>query len=122
MTHLSRLDTDKMFSDMAERGSADDEDYDHQRYDDDDDDYMSGSGDYREYFKCSAKNSYIYIYFRHQADGPDTHTTKVTIAGETEPVNPKTTLAGSSGSRLRISFMLSNLVIPSFIVILFNKY
>lgn len=48
MTHLSRSDTDKMFSDMADRGSADDDEYPH--YDEEDfDSEMSGSGDYCEF-------------------------------------------------------------------------
>ena len=45
MTHLSRSDNDKMFSDQAENGSADDDfrnDYDDEDYD------MSGSGDHRK--------------------------------------------------------------------------
>lgn len=54
MTHLSRSDTDKMFSDMAERGSADEEDYGNSQYDDDEDFDMSGSGDDREY-QCPLK-------------------------------------------------------------------
>lgn len=47
MTHLSRSDADKMFSDMAEEGSGADG---YHAYDDDDEDYdmddMSGSGDH----------------------------------------------------------------------------
>lgn len=103
MTHLSRSDTDKMFSDMAEHGSADDDEYHQHQYDDDEDyEEMSGSGDYQD---------------------PNPQTPKVLIDDATIPAtNPKTTPAGSNASRLRISFMLSNLVLSSFIVILFNKY
>ena len=55
MTHLSRSDTDKMFSDMAEHGSADDDEYHQHQYDDDEDyEEMSGSGDYRKY-QCPIK-------------------------------------------------------------------
>lgn len=55
MTHLSRSDTDKMFSDMAEHGSADDDEYHQHQYDDDEDyEEMSGSGDYRKY-QCPLK-------------------------------------------------------------------
>lgn len=46
MTHLSRSDNDKMFSDQAENGSADD-DFRQNEYDDEDYD-MSGSGDHCE--------------------------------------------------------------------------
>ncbi|KAG5677511.1 hypothetical protein PVAND_007267 [Polypedilum vanderplanki] len=94
MTHLSRSDADKMFSDMAEDGSGgyhaydDDEDYDME---------MSGSGS-------------------HPLDiSPETP-----VIGVTSVVSPKNTPT-SGVCRLRIS-LLSILVLPSFIVILFNKF
>jgi hypothetical protein len=63
MTHLSRSDTDKMFSDMAEHGSADDDEYNQHQYDDDEDYEMSGSGDYRKY-QCPIKHQ-TFLVFRH---------------------------------------------------------
>jgi hypothetical protein len=63
MTHLSRSDSDKMFSDMAEEGSADDygPDYGPNEYDTD----MSGSGDDRKYLMNRMTLFYLFskIFF-----------------------------------------------------------
>lgn len=120
MTHLSRPDNDKMFSDMAlENGSADyDSKSDYEEYDDDE---LSGSGDSRKFdiliflllliFIC--KN--IFHFTALETPRIDAETTiPINIP---KPQNP------NAGSSLRISFTLSTLItvlLPSYIVILFK--
>jgi hypothetical protein len=104
-----------MFSDMAEEGSGG-----YHAYDDDEDydmDDMSGSGSHPGENNLRSLMASINFLKSHA----DTDKETPPIIGVTDMASPKNQQPTGGASTLRIS-LLATLVLPSFIVILFNKF
>lgn len=121
VTHLSRSDSDKMLSDMAE-GSADYSDSEDPYDDSYDGDDMSGSGDDNITSKLfnspiNLKEDFTSISY---ADNPDV---KIVEDGTPHEIpRDRSPDQGSSGNSLRISLMSATLVVSSLIVISLKQF